>query len=72
MTHLPQSLAAAAGAPCMHVGYGGIERCGAADAGSHVGGPRLLQTCSGRRRPSGRLGASTALVSISSCVLRLI
>ena len=36
MSHLPQSLAAAARAPCMRVGSEGMERGAAADARSEL------------------------------------
>jgi hypothetical protein len=78
-----------AGAACMRVRSGKMERCKATGEGSGAGRPCLARACSSRGHPdagihplpsagvqqpwaSGHLGASTALVSISSCVLRLI
>jgi hypothetical protein len=70
VTRLPQPPAAAAGAPCMCVGTGGMERCAAVGAGSErgsvgsdAGGPLLVLACSGRGRPDMGVcpGASTTL-----------
>jgi hypothetical protein len=54
MTHLPQPPVAVVGAPCMHVGSGGMERCVAAGAGSTMGGLRLAWACSRRGHPDVR------------------
>ena len=59
MTHLPWPPVAAAGAPCMRVKSGGMERCAATGMGSGAG----VQQPPARRQ-SGRLDASTALIEV--------